>query len=266
VEDEYGGINQPLPPCRADQTAPCPSTPSVALQDTPVVSMTGVPPQVNLVPQNAQYCTSGTSSPPPNRLFYLNSAGEAALPSGGYICVNYRDNAIPQPVIDSNHAAHDAIRAYNTQHGVSNSPWTFYKLVNVQYQPIDKNYAGVYTTNDPNSGHNPSSYHLANIVVETNRPLQLFSGSLTPNGSNSDYDSQFGGSSGDAIHRNMYYGGGQQNMGGCMGCHGSQGQHQQGDFSVILARGKVRIPEVPAPPTNQGATTVLRNRSLATHY
>jgi hypothetical protein len=265
VEDEYGGINQPLPPCRADQTAPCPSTPSVMLQDTPVVSMTGLPPQVNLVPPNAQYCTSGTSSPPPNRLYYLNSAGEAALPSGGYICVNYRDNAIPQPVIDSNHTAHDAIRAYNTQHGITNSPWTFYKLVNVQYQPIDKDYAGVYTTNDPNSGHNPSSYHLANIVVETNRPLQLFSGSLTPNGSNSDYDSQFGGS-GNAIHRNMYYGGGQQNMGGCMGCHGSQGQHQQGDFSVILAKGKVRFPEVPAPPTNQGAAPVLRNRALAFHY
>lgn len=265
VENEDGGINQPLPPCRSDQTAPCPTTPSVTLEDTPIVSMTGVPPQVNLVPSGAQYCTSSTSSPPANQLYYLNSAGQSALPSGGYICVNYRDNAIPQPIMDANHTAHDAIRAYNAQHQITNSPWTYYKLVNVQYQPIDKNYAGVYTTDDPNSGHNPSSYHLANIVVETNRPLQLFSGGLTPNGANSDYDSQFGGS-GDTIHRNMYYGGAQQNMGGCMGCHGSQGQHQQGDFSVILARGRVRIPEVPAPPTNQGAAPVLRNRSLSFRY
>lgn len=33
------------------------------------------------------------------------------------------------------------------------------------------------------------------------------------------------------------------NMGGCMGCHGPQGQLVGGDFSVIVARGRVRIPE-----------------------
>src|SRR5215472_7304570 len=62
VEDEYGNVIQPPPPCRADQTAPCPTTPSVTLEDTPVVSMTGVPPQVNLVPAGAQYCTAATTS------------------------------------------------------------------------------------------------------------------------------------------------------------------------------------------------------------
>jgi hypothetical protein len=60
----------------------------------------------------------------------------------------------------------------------------------------------------------------------------------------------------------MYYGGAQQNMGGCMGCHGSQGQHQLGDFSVILARGRVRTPEAPAPVTPQGAAKILRNRTV----
>jgi len=262
VEDEDGRIKTPLPNCRSDQTAPCPTTPSVVLQDTPVVSPNGLPPQVNLVPAGANYCTPTTGTAPVNLLYYLNSAGEPALPSGGYICVNYRDNAIPQPVIDANRTAHDAIRSYNAANHIPNSPWLYYKLANVQYEAIDKNYAGVYTGDDPNSGHNPASYHLANIVVETNRPLQLFNGGLTPNGANSDYDSQFGGT-GTAIHRNMYYGGAQQNMGGCMGCHGSQGQHQQGDFSVILARGKVRFPEAPAPVTQSGAGIVLRNRALA---
>jgi len=262
VENEDGGINPPLPNCRSDQTAPCPTTPSVALDDTPVVNpSTGLPPQVNLAPAGAKYCTASTATTPINQLYYLNAAGQTALPSDGFICVNYRDNAIPQPIIDTNHVAHDAIRAYNAANHIPDSPWLYYKLVNVQYQPIDKNYAGVYTGNDPNSGHNPASYHLANIVVETNRPLQLFSGSLTPEGSNSDYDSQFGGT-GTNIHHNMYYGGAQQNMGGCMGCHGSQGQHQQGDFSVILARGKVRVPEPAAPVTSTGAGLVLRNRTL----
>jgi hypothetical protein len=263
VEDEDGNINQPLPGCRSDQTAPCPRTPSVTLDDTATVSTSNprLPPQVNLVPAAAKYCTPNTTTTPPNQLYYLNSVQQVALPSDGFICVNYRDNAIPQPVIDANQTAHAAIKSYNQTNGISDSPWLYYKLVNVQYQAINKDYAGVFTGNDPNSGQNPSSYHLANIVVETNRPLQLFSGGLLPTGSNSDYDSQFGGT-GTAIHRNIYYSGGQLNMGGCMGCHGSQGQHQQGDFSVIVAKGRVRTPEAPAPVGATGAAVIPRNREL----
>jgi hypothetical protein len=261
VENEDGAINQPLPACRSDQTAPCPTAPSVTLQDTGTVSPGGLPPQVNLVPASAQYCTPSTGTTPANRLYYLNSPLQAGLPSGGFICVNYRDNAIPQPIIEANQSAHTAIKTYNQAQGIPDSPWLYYKLINIQYQAIDKNYAGVYTGNDPNSCHNPSCYHLANIVVETDRPLQLFSGGLLGTGANSDYDSQFNvGATG--IHKNMYYGGGQLNTGGCLGCHGSQGQHQQGDFSVILARGKVRFPEAPAPVTSAGASVVPRNRSL----
>jgi len=263
VENEDGGIIPPLPGCGPGQTAPC-TTPSVTLQDTATVTPPmggGLPPQVNPVPASAQFCTPSVSTTPPNQLYYLNSFKQPALPDKGFICINYRDNAIPQPIIDANHTAHAAIRAYNQAQGIPDSPWLYYKLVNVQYQPIDKNYAGVYTGNDQNSGHNASSYHQANIVVETNRPLQLFSGGLLGTGANSDYDSQFNkGATG--IHKNMYYGGSQFNMGGCMGCHGSQGQHAIGDFSVILARGKVHFPEVPAPLTNSGAGVVRRNRSV----
>jgi hypothetical protein len=264
VENEDGVQSLPLPNCRSDQSSPCPTTPSVTLQDTATVTPPlggGLPPKVNLVPASAQYCTASVGTAPVNRLYYLNSSLQKALPSKGFVCVNYRDNPIPQPVIDMNKAAHAAMKDYNQKQNISSSPWLYYKLVNVQYQPIDKNYAGVYNSNDPNSGRNPSSYHLANIVVETNRPLQLFSGGLIGTGANSDYDSQFtAGATG--IHKNMYSGGGHQNMGGCMGCHGSQGQSQGGDFSVILARGKVRFPESPAPVTSSGAAAVRRNRSL----
>ena len=271
VEDQDGNLNQPLPPCRSDQTAPCPTTPTVQLNDTPMVNTTtNVPPQVNLVPSNASYCT------PNSQIYYRNTAGSPGVPTGGPICINYRDNAIPPPVIQANQTAHAAIQAYLQTNSIPTSPWLYYKLINVQYVPIDKNYAGPYTgpVNDPNTSQNPSSYHLANIMVETNRALQLFSGSLVALGStgaNSDYASQFPTrppfppappSGSPLIHKQVYYSGAQYNMGGCMGCHASQGQEQGGDFSVILARGSVPAPEVPAPVTAAGVTAVRRNRSL----
>jgi len=269
VEDEDGNLIQPLPGCRSDQTAPCPTTPTVQLNDTPNVTTPGmVPPQVVLNPANASYCTPG------NQIYYINTNGLAGLPTGGPICINYRDNAIPQPIIQANQTAHAAIKAYNQQQGIASSPWLYYKLINVQYVPIDKNYPGLYTGNVPNTSQNPSSYHQANIMVETNRTLQLFSGSLVAaggTGSNSDYASQFPEpspfpspppSGSTLIHQQVYYNGSQYNMGGCMGCHASQGQDQGGDFSVILARGSVTLPEPPAPVSATGVAKIKRNRSL----
>jgi hypothetical protein len=264
VEDVDGSPLSPAHPCLPHQTQPCttPTTPAVALNDTATVNpMTGVPPQVVLVPSNAEYCTSGTMTPPPNRLFYLNTSGLSGLPTGGYICINRRDNDIPPVIIDTNKTAHALI-----QQATTNSVWQYYKLINVQYQPINKDHAGPYGTqpgeNDLSNAHNPRTYYLANIVVETNRPLQLFSGSVLGTGSNSDYASQFPPPGGTGIHSNMFYQGSGYNMGGCMGCHGSQGQSAGGDFSVILARGRVRIAETPASPTSSGAAVILRNRSL----
>jgi hypothetical protein len=220
------------------------------------------------MPPTAAYCTSSTNTTPPNRLFYLNTTGLPALPTMGYICVNKRDNDIPSVVVDTNKRAHALIQSYSSEHGVKNSVWQYYKLVNVQYQPIDKEHASLYGTqpgeNDFLNAHNPSTYYLANIVVETNRPLQLFSGGLVnagTTGSNSDYASQFE-AGGTGIHPNTFYKGSGYNMGGCMGCHGSQGQQKGGDFSVIMARGPVTSPEPPAPPTTSGAAVVTRNRSL----
>lgn len=262
VEDEDGNIVK-LPLCRADQTAPCPTTPSVTLQDTATVMPNQLPPQINTVPTSAAYCTNGTGTIPLGQLYYLNSAGKTGLPRAGFICVNYRDNPIPQPIIDANQTAHAAMKSYNQMNGISDSPFLYYKLVNVQYMPIDKQNFGPYTGSDPNSCNNPACYHLANIVVETNYTLQLFSSSFLGTGSKSEYDSQFpGGSPGNAIHKNLYYAGAHYNMGGCMGCHGSQGQQQGGDFSVILANGSVLSPETPAPVTPSGAAQIPRNRLL----
>jgi hypothetical protein len=267
VEDVDGSVLSSQP-CRADQTQPCPTTPSVTLDDTPIVSPGHVPPRVDLVPTNAAYCTPDVTTTPPNRLFYQNSAKLPALPADGYVCVNKRDNDIPPVVIDSNKKAHALIQSYSAEHGVQNSVWQYYKLVNVQYQPVNKDHAALYGTQPGEDNlldaHNPTTYYLANIVVETNRPLQLFSGGLVSvagTGSNSDYASQFDkGATG--IHSNMFYQGSGYNMGGCMGCHGSQGQTQGGDFSVIVAVGPVFKPEPPGLPTKTGAALILRNRAL----
>jgi hypothetical protein len=203
---------------------------------------------------------------PGSQLYYRNAAFAAPnnAPSGGDICVNKRDNAIPDYVIAANTNAHKAIAAY--LQGKS-APWLYYKLINVQYFPYDK----VITKATPNGSlYNgkppftaqhpaPSSYYQANIVVETNRTLQLFSGGLSPTVS-TEWNQD------GTPHKNSYYGGHFYNMGGCMGCHGSQGQNpafEAGDFSVILARGSVSQPEVPAPETPEKLQHIFRNRSLS---
>jgi hypothetical protein len=76
------------------------------------------------------------------------------------------------------------------------------------------------------------------------------------------------GLAGPAVPSLASYGGHFYSMGGCMGCHGSQGQNPlvpygAGDFSVILARGTVSTPEIPATLGSQGLKAVPRNRSLS---
>lgn len=273
VEDADGAIpGSYVEDCPADQPKPCPTTPGLVFTDSPTMQANQIPPQVTLqgtignpsVPQ--AYCQ------PAKQLYYVNLL--PGLPSDGPICINHRYNLIPETIIDANRAAHLAIATYNSQNGVTDSPWLYYKLLNVQYVPYSNtDPTQPFAGNDGPTGANPASYYLANILVETNRPLQMFSGSLVGGqggtGSNSNYDSQFGGTQGTVYHSNVYYtppGGPAHgnNMGGCMGCHGAQGQSQGGDFSVILANGPVFAPEplpsIPATGTaaRRGARSSLR--------
>jgi hypothetical protein len=235
-----------------------------------MVILTGDP-KTCLPAQSPIFCDT-----PGKRLFYRNEnvsqASPPPAPTGGNICVDKRDNDIPRYVIDANRAAHAAIAAYLQQNKIPSAPWLYYKLINVQYYPYSKDISKVkitpngslYTSRPPYTAQNPaaSSFYQANIVVETNRSLQLFSGGLTiqpGNGVSTDWNA------GGTPHMNTYYGGSFYNAGGCLGCHGSQGQNPQGqagDFSVILARGAVSLPEYPATPTAHGMTLVPRNRRL----
>ena len=269
VEDADGRILLP-PPVNATSPQVCLKDPQPPMSPPPAMETTSALGQVILtgnpakcLPAPATYCPS-----PGKRLFYRNAAIPPPnnAPSGGNICVNKRDNAIPDYAIAANAAAHAAMAAYFQKNGITGAPWPYYKLVNVQYYPYDKipvpgaPNGSLYTRLPPYSAKHPapSSYYQANIVVETNRSLQLFSGGLSPNIS-TDWNAD------GSPHKNSYYNGHFYNQGGCMGCHGSQGQNpanQAGDFSVILARGQVAQPEVPAPQTSQGAKLIVRNRSL----
>jgi hypothetical protein len=208
---------------------------------------------------------------PGDRLYYQNAPSAQPVPSDGKICVLRRDNDIPDYVINANKTAHASIRSYLSSHSVESAPWLYYKLVNVQYLPFDKTIAeqtpngSLFTSEPPFTAQNPaaSSYYLANIVVETNRSLQLFSGGLSPQPKAAvatDWNAD------GTPHKNVNYGGHFYNMGGCMGCHGSQGQNRAGsagDFSVILAVGRVHEPELPSVVSLQGLLTpVPRNRVI----
>ena len=113
VEDEDGNV------IHTSKTA---TTPALTYAESPTS------PKVALDPADAPYCETGGDP----HLFYQNLSGQPGVPTGGSICVNRRDHAIPPPIVAVNQAAHKAIAAYSATNGIANSPWAYYKLVNVQ--------------------------------------------------------------------------------------------------------------------------------------
>lgn len=142
-------------------------------------------------------------------LYYKNIISNNLLPSGT-VRINKRINPIPQGIINVNQMAHSAISAYNKKNNLKSSVWSNYKLVNVQYKPINKPQPGV-----DYHGKDSANYYQANSVVESDYVLQKFSGAFSTGGTITD----FKGSAG-AIAYNAYNGT-KNLMGGCMGCHGN---------------------------------------------
>jgi hypothetical protein len=271
VETDDGALAV-RPTCPPGRTAPCPTNPLEILVDGPRPQpSSSYPPQIVLQTPNPQHCGPLSGARPKNQLYYLEQNPPASyqpMPGGGFICVVQRANPIPREIIAVNDVAQNAIAKY--LRGAA-SPWTHYKLVNVQYRPYSNTTPGVaFPGRDPATGNNPANFYLANIVVETNRSLQLFQGGLVNSVIESTYASQFPPFTGTGAHTNTTFNGTDYNMGGCMGCHGSQGQHSGGQFSVILARGGAQnlAPEAPHPvgTTLPAALRRLRyNRVLVNH-
>ena len=252
VEDENGTLI-------ANQTAD-PLDPMITSQN----AVPADPP----TPSSVQTLTPATanSAPPANLLYYVNTPTASSEPQG-FVYVNRRIHSIPQTVIAVNQTAHAAIRAYNQASNLPDSPWLYYKLVSVQYQPIDKPTPGVdYTAPDA------ATYYQANIVVETDYNLQVFSGrfqqgypitdGMTVEDSNNKKnvanlitDFNLDGTP----TKNVIYNQQAFNMGGCMGCHGNTQVNGGSDFSFLLAgAGSNKAPDVTGPGTPANVDKFLR--------
>jgi hypothetical protein len=186
------------------------------------------------------------------QLYYQNiaSGGGTGLPAG-QVCIQRRKHDIPPTIITANTAAHAAITAYDQGNGIANSPWLYYKLVNVQYKPINKVPGKDYT------GPDAATFYQANIVVETDYNLQVFSGRFQqqppkkgapPNGcvNTLGFDLITDFNCNGTPFYNTYFNGTANNMGGCMGCHGNA-QVGGADFSFILDGQRVAAPESAGP-------------------
>jgi hypothetical protein len=202
------------------------------LNIAPYLPALTITPSANGMPQKVS--VAGNGMPPVNtstyQLYFNNIGGNIRTGNGALyklpVNVSRRLFPIPPAITAANRAAHAAIQTAN-----ANAVWLNYRLVNVQARPLDVNAIP--------AGEEPTFY-LSNEVVETNPTLQQFSGRLQ-GGVTTNFR-------GNKIYKNTYIV--QPNgsiagytMGGCMGCHGAAGQNVGGDFSVLLANGRVTSPD-----------------------
>jgi hypothetical protein len=161
--------------------------------------------------------TTNTNS---QNLAYINITPSPPPPPNSETFVT-RDHPIHSQILPVNDAVSTAFKAQDPS-----TVWQFYKLIGVQATPVNGPPAAPTDPSPPPSETDISSYYyLANLMVETNKTLQNFYGSLSgglPIGFMNVY---LNGVSGSPFQ-----------MGGCQGCHGTQGQSQGGDMSVVVAR------------------------------
>jgi hypothetical protein len=185
-----------------------------------------ITPSQNGQPQKVTLTGAGSVNTDTKRLYYRNIFDPViARPDGtAYtdpVNINRRLFPIP-PEITAVNAKSQAL--------IQGTVWANYRLVNIQTRALD------ITRDQATIAQQEPTYYLANEVVESNATLQHFRGGLTSSGVAGP-----GVGNGAAMDKlNMYQLENRQvvryNMGGCMGCHGPQGQESGGDFSVIFAR------------------------------
>jgi hypothetical protein len=225
-------IQQPVPSGPAG--GPCPPVP-------PGPPAPAFLPPLTITPSangNAQtVAVTGNGQPPVNtashELYFDTLVGTIGNGdgSGNYtlpINVNRRLFPITRDIVAANQFAQAQIKAANPQ-----AVWQYYRLINVQARPLD------VQAIVPGS-EEETTFYLANEVVETNPELQHFSGTIK-NGEPTNFNADGTYFKNVRVVQNGNIAG--YTMGGCMGCHGTQGQRQGGDFSVLLAKGRVFTPD-----------------------
>jgi hypothetical protein len=236
------------------QTA-APFQPALTIVPSAIVNGTSVPQKV--------YLTNGTPAVNTNspELYFNNTTGNYAIYTDSSMQHLYKEPVnvprrlypIPPTITKVNAAAQTAIKNVNP-----NAVWANYFLVNVQARALD-------VTAIP-AGEEPT-FFLANEVVETNPTLQHFSGRVNNRtGEPTNYQDPRTGGNPLEYYKNTYVV--QSNgsvagytMGGCMGCHGAIGQNQGGDFSRLLAFGRISVPDsVQADEKNDVVTNELARK------
>ena len=149
-------------------------------------------------------------------LFFRNANNEkpkpAPQPVAGNICVNKRDNAIPATTSLARIIRPMrrltliyARKTLNRCRGFSISSSMYSTILTTRFRMRIFRTDRCTPPNRPYTAKNPSpsSYYQANIVVETNRSLQLFAGGLTLSGGGVSTEWNQDGSK----HKNTYYNG-----------------------------------------------------------
>jgi hypothetical protein len=155
-----------------------------------------------------------------------------------------RAHPIHSQIPPVNDAVHAAFKAKDP-----NTIWQYYKLIGVQGNPL---------TGPPPTGapiDDLSYYYLANIVVETNQTLQNFFGGVNATTAKPQpfLNVYLNGATGSPFQ-----------MGGCQGCHGTQGQSVGGDMSRLIAVAPSNSTGPPEPLESEESTALkaylLRSR------
>jgi hypothetical protein len=136
-----------------------------------------------------------------------------------------RDHSIHSQIGPVNDAVHAAFKAKDPD-----TVWQYYKLIGVQGMPVNG------PPPDPTASVDDFSYYyLANIVVETNQTLQNFFGQVNSQGVTTKFNNVYlKGKPGSPFQ-----------MGGCQGCHGTQGQAIGGDMSRLIGAAPLNSTHAP---------------------
>jgi hypothetical protein len=230
----FGHINNVLDAAGNDVEAPNGTTLPQYVNVPPFLPALTITPSADGKAQ--QIAVAGNGMPPVNtsssQLYFYNLQGTISGSDGsGYklpVNISRRLFPIPPTIATANDAAHTAIKNVSPD-----AVWLNYRLINVQARPLD-------VTAIP-AGEEPTFY-TSNEVVETNPALAQFSGRIDPaSGNATNYQ-------GKRVVKNTYVvqpngSINEYTMGGCMGCHGQVGQKLGGDFSVLLANGRILSPD-----------------------
>jgi hypothetical protein len=216
-----------------------PTSPAQTYHDDPIS------PRVSTL--SPHQCAAGVRA----SLYYRENSKQTGLPRDGDICVEKRFHDIPPAIIRANTQAHLVIGKYIHDNNVRNSPWSFYKLVNIQTTPFD--YAAVDTSN-------AATYYQANSVLETDYTLGNFKGRIaSENAGNTLAGAPTSYTPAPPPQRENFKNihlfpptvpnNLAVNMGGCMGCHGTAQSALGADFSFILGASstpfRTTLPETP---------------------